>query len=140
MDQKIRKNLANRSWEETFWKQLTALPVIKSFSYNFPDTKDYQEHNVEIKADGLPAGAYAIIASPDKEFRTNNNPIALQYFYVSDIAYVNSSNKYYLLNRRNGDPLASAKIDIWQEKYNNTTRLNDLIQLSSYTTDANGFF
>jgi hypothetical protein len=43
--------------------------------------------------------------------------LGARLFYVSSISYVNSNNDFFVLNRDNGQPLASAVVQVWQQKY-----------------------
>lgn len=38
-------------------------------------------------------------------------------FYVSGISYVHNSNDYFVLNRDNGQPIAKALVQVWEQKY-----------------------
>lgn len=140
IDKKLKEKIGHNQWEDKFWQQLANLSSIRSFKYNFPDTEDYQNHDVEIKIDALPSGEYALLASTNSDFGTTSNALAVQYFYVSDIAYVNSNDKYYVVNRNNGNALANAAVQIWQNQYDYQQRKSVLRKLESYTTNKNGFF
>jgi hypothetical protein len=50
------------------------------------------------------------------------NQLAVQYFYVSNIAYINKDTEYFVLNRETGQPLSNAKVQVWYRSYdyNNT--------------------
>lgn len=139
LDREVRNRTGMNSWEDEFWNKVVALPVIKTLNFSLPATNDYQAHRVEIKIDPLPAGEYGILLSPDKDFPLQKNALALQHVYVSDISYVNNGNRYHVLNRKSGGPLSSAKVQLWEEFYNQTKRSMDTRKLETYSTDAKGF-
>lgn len=140
LDREVRNKTGMNSWEDEFWKKVVALPVLKTLNYTLPATNDYQAHRLEIKIDPLPSGEYGILVSPDKDFPLLKNVLALQHVYVSDISYVNHANRYHVLNRKSGLPLVSAKVQLWEEYYNQIKRTTDTRKLESYSTDANGYF
>ena len=69
-----------------------------------PETNDYLSHSAEVKIDALPVGEYLLLGSADANFSLDKNPLAAQYFYVSDISFINSGLQYFVLNRTTGQP------------------------------------
>ncbi len=140
LDKSIKDKIGRNSWDEKFWQQVTSLPSLTTFKNNFPDTEDHQKHRIEIKIDGLPSGEYAILASTNSDFETKLNVLALQYLYVSDIAYVENDEKYYVVNRNTGVALPGAVVQLWKQQYDYNKKKNVLRKQESYKTDNNGFF
>lgn len=132
--------LGQDSWDPKFWKRVAALPVIKTYQYNLPETNDHQQHGVEVKIESLPLGEYGIVASTSKDFSLEKSPVALHRVHVSDIAYVNSASKYYVLNRKTGAAIARAKVQVYEQYYNNADRSTKFKKLDSYLTNSSGFF
>lgn len=130
----------SESWKDEYWERVVALPALDSFQYHLPETGDHQEHRAEIALKALPPGEYALLASADPGFARKENTLSLQYFYVSNIAYVNNGPHYYVLNRSTGEPISSARIQRWQEAYNYQQKRTQLRKMDSYTTDKNGYF
>jgi uncharacterized protein YfaS (alpha-2-macroglobulin family) len=139
-DRTVRDKIGRNEWEDEYWKNVVALPVLKTYNYELPATNDYQSHRVEIKIDSLPVGEYGIVISSDKNFTLARNTMALQPVYVSDISYVNNKLSYYVLNRKTGAPLANAKVQVWENYYNQTKQREDIRKLQTYSTDARGYF
>jgi len=135
----LRAQLKQR-YDDSYWRQVTNLKELKSWSQNLPDTKDYQSHNAEIKVDALPVGEYLVLASADEKFSLEKNPLAVQYFYVSNISYVNNDNEYFVLHRETGKVLSNAQVQVWENYYDYNTRtyLNKKGQLLN--TDSKGYF
>lgn len=139
IDNKLREELGNNSWQDEFWKKLLALPVVKTFNQPLPDTKDHQKHATEIKIDALPVGQYALIASVDKNFTLGKEPLALQYFYVSNIAYIKKEHEYFVVHRETGQPLANAAVQVWYRSYDYNVRKYTVSRGQKSVTDKNGY-
>lgn len=122
MDPKTHIAIGDNTWDDAYWKNMLALPVIKTFSQSLPDTKDHQNHSAEIKIDALPIGEYALIASINEQFPLAKNQLSVQYFYVSNIAYINKGEDYFILNRETGQPLANATVQVWYRSYDYNKR------------------
>lgn len=135
----LRQNMMRDRWSDDFWTNMLKLPVLKSFAQELPATNDHQLHSVEIKADALPVGQYAIIASSNQGFSLKEPPMVLQYFYVSNIAYINNGTDYFVLHRETGKPLANATAQVWYPAYNNTKRQWENVKGQVLKTDNNGY-
>jgi hypothetical protein len=95
-------------WQDEDWKKLLQLPVFRVFSQRLPETGDYQLHRTELKIDSLPPGKYALLASVGEGFGIGRNLMAVEYIYISSIAYFNYDRDYFVVNRGTGQPLAGA--------------------------------
>lgn len=122
-----------------FWKAAVKAAPLHSQTQEIPDTKDLQLHRVEIKIESLPSGEYYLIASSDPSF-TESAISAAEKFYVSAISYINNEQDYYVLNRENGQPLRSAKVQVWRQEYDYKLSKNVTLKDSGYITDENGHF
>lgn len=140
MDKKTRESLGTDTWNDEYWKKLINLPVIKSFTQNLPDTKDYQQHRTEIKAEGLPVGEYAFLISAANNFSLNKNPLAIQQFYVSNLSYIHKDNDYFVLDRETGAPIARAAVQVWYRSYDYNARKDVERQGENIFSDKNGYF
>jgi uncharacterized protein YfaS (alpha-2-macroglobulin family) len=133
------KRINNLGYNEK-WPALLKLKAAKTWSETLPNLKDYNEHAAEIKIDALPIGTYIILASIKPAFSLKDNYIASQTTYISNISYINNNNdEFYVLNRDNGQPLANATLQLWQQKYNYATRIYNDIKKEKYKTDQNGY-
>ncbi|MDH7462274.1 alpha-2-macroglobulin family protein [Chitinophagaceae bacterium 26-R-25] len=124
---------------DSYWRQIVSSKTLKSWSQDLPDTKDYQLHNVEIKIDALPVGDYLLIASADEKFSLDQNPLALQRFYVSNISYLDGEKEYFVLHRETGKPLQNAQVQTWLMSYDYTTRKNVKVKGPLGNTDSKGY-
>ena len=136
----LKKYLQKDYDNDKVFQKLTAEKNLKSWKQDLPKVDDYLSHSVEVKIDALPIGEYALIGSVDENFGLDKNPIAAQYFCVSDISFINSGLQYFVLNRTTGQPLIGAKIQVWNQKYDYSTRSNTLTKQANFITDKNGYF
>ena len=140
MDQKTRDAIGDDYWDDAYWKKLLQQPVIKSFNQTLPDTKDYQQHSTEVKIDALPAGQYALIAGTGSNFDVSaNNKMCVQFFYVSNIAYVTRDTDLFVLNRETGQPLSQAQVQVWYNSWDYNKRRYTDTKGQKGTTDENGY-
>ena len=140
IDKQVKDNLGNNQWQDEYWERLLKLPSLKNFSQQFPQTNDYQKHAAEIKIDALPVGEYALLASVNNDFGLGKNPLAVQYFYVSNIAYINNGFDYFVLNRESGQPLNNAAVQVWARSYDNKTNKQLINKAENYQTNEHGYF
>lgn len=140
IDPKVWAEMESNRWEDAYWKKLTALQPTTSFSYNLPATDDHQTHSTEIKVNSLPVGSYLLLVSADEKFTLSKNVLAVQFFHVSNIAWMNNGNAFFVVNRESGQPLQKANVTIWEQSYNYDQRKNIAVKVDAYSTDANGYF
>lgn len=133
------KNSLERDDNNTKWVRLTGAQPLRAWEQSLPETKDHQEHSVEIKSDGLPSGEYVLLASSDPGFKNNEAVLGAMLFYVSDISYVQKGADFFVLNRDNGQPLAGAAIQLWEKSYNYNTRAYVNNKGQRLTTDTFGY-
>ncbi len=134
----IKKSLSNR-YDDAYWKNVVGLKPLRNWNQDLPATNDYHKHSAEIKVDALPIGQYLLLASTNADFTFDKNPMAVQYFYVSGISYINNNNHYFVLNRQSGEPLAGATVQAWWNQYDYNTRKNKLVKGELKTADKNGW-
>ena len=133
------KDQSQDRYSDAYWKQLTAVKPLRSWSQALPATGDYQRHSAEVKVDALPAGSYMLVGSLNENFSFEKNPMAAQNFYVSNISYVNNGNDYFILHRETGKPLGKAAVQVWYQQYDYATRKNKLSKGEKSTSNENGF-
>ncbi|MBE9465133.1 alpha-2-macroglobulin [Dyadobacter subterraneus] len=117
----------------------TTATSIRSWEQNLPDTKDYQEHSLEIKVDALPVGEYFILVADNPIFQNPKTLIGLRQLYISNITYAQNGDDLFLLNRDTGQPLSQAKVRIWQTR-NDRNGLGYLkLKSDLFVADYNGY-
>ena len=100
----------------------------------FPLQMIYQTHSVEIKIDELPIGEYILLAASDNF--SKEAVIGARVFYVSNISFVNNEDDYFVLNRETGKPLASATVQVWEQRYDHKQSKYIKQKTQLYKTDA----
>ena len=112
----------------------------KDFSRNYYGRPDYEEVKDSFEIGGkLPLGAYLM------EVTSDNSGIAPQrlLFYVSDLAVMiqqlpDDKHRYVVVNATNGQPVADAKIMLYDRRYDNKTGKQKRVVHARLTTDHNG--
>jgi hypothetical protein len=135
----FKKLIEINSDNDQLWNKLTSQKSIRNWKQALPLPDDYRTHLTEIKIDALPIGEYALLASVSEDFNLNKNPLAAQYFHVSDISYVNNGTEYFVLDRTTGKPLPGAKVQVWNQHYDYQTRKPIFEKLELLTADKNGY-
>ncbi|MDB5223753.1 MAG: alpha-2-macroglobulin, partial [Chitinophagaceae bacterium] len=134
----FKKLLEANPDNEQLWNTLTSQKPIKSWKQTLPLPEDYKSHSTEIKVDALPIGEYALLASAAEDFNLTKNPLSIQYFHVSNISYVNNGREYFVLDRTTGKPLPGAKVQVWNQRYDYTSRKSIFEKLELLSADKNG--
>ncbi len=138
-DENLKKQLENQ-YDEKYWPAIIAATPLKNWQQTLPATNDLQQHSVEIKIDALAPGDYILVASSEKELTEKKAILGAKLFYVSGISYVNSNEDFFVVNRDNGQPLAKAAVQVWEQTYDYKQSKYVKEKGKAYTTDANGFF
>lgn len=112
----------------------------KDFSRNYYGRPDYEEVKDSIEISGnLPLGAYLM------EVTSDNTGIApqRQLFYVSNLAVMiqqlpDDKHRYVVVNATDGQPIAGAKIELYDQRYDFKTKKDKRLVHARLTTDENG--
>ena len=112
----------------------------KDFSRNYYGRPDYEEVKDSIEIGGnLPLGAYLL------EVTSDNTGIApqRQLFYVSNLAVMiqqlpDDRHRYVVVNATDGQPVAGAKIELYDQWYGFKTKKDKRTVHARLTTDENG--
>lgn len=112
----------------------------KDFSRNYYGRPDYETVKDSIEIGGnLPLGAYLM------EVTSDNTGIASQreLFYVSNLAVMiqqlpDDKHRYVVVNATDGQPIAGAKIELYDQRYDFKTKKDKRIVHARLTTDENG--
>lgn len=139
MDDATRDALGDNGWDPELWKRLQHFPVSKSFDQALPETKDHQEHRVEIKVDALPFGQYALFTSSDPSFGTGA-VLAVQYFFCSSVAFVNCGQDYFVADRNTGEPIPDVMVQSLYPVYDSKQHKDVFRKSALYKTDQHGYF
>lgn len=112
----------------------------KDFSRNYYGRPDYEEVKDSIEIGGtLPLGAYLM------EVTSDNTGIAPQreLFYVSNLAVMiqqlpDDRHRYVVVNATDGQPIAGAKIELYDQRYDFKTKKDKRQVHARLTTGKNG--
>ena len=112
----------------------------KDFSRNYYGRPNYEEVKDSIEIGGnLPLGAYLM------EVTSDNSGIApqRQLFYVSNLAVMiqqlpDDKHRYVVVNATDGQPIAGAKIELYDQRYDFKTKKDKRTVHARLTTDENG--
>lgn len=112
----------------------------KDFSRNYYGRPDYETVKDSIEIGGnLPLGAYLM------EVTSDNTGIAPQrkLFYVSNLAVMiqqlpDDKHRYVVVNASDGQPIAGAKIELYDQWYGFNTKKDKRTVHARLTTDENG--
>ena len=112
----------------------------KDFCRNYYGRPDYEEVKDSIEIGGnLPLGAYLM------EVTSDNTGIAPQreLFYVSNLAVMiqqlpDDKHRYVVVNATDGQPIAGAKIELYDQRYDFKTKKDKRLVHARLTTDENG--
>ena len=129
--------------DETTYKMLlkkTTKLHQKDFSRNYYGRPNYEEVKDSIEIGGnLPLGAYLM------EVTSDNTGIApqRQLFYVSNLAVMiqqlpDDRHRYVVVNATDGQPIAGAKIELYDQRYDFKTKKDKRTVHARLTTDENG--
>lgn len=112
----------------------------KDFSRNYYGRPNYEEVKDSIEIGGnLPLGAYLM------EVTSDNTGIApqRQLFYVSNLAVMiqqlpDDKHRYVVVNATDGQPIAGAKIELYEKNYDEKLGKRKRTVHARLTTDSNG--
>lgn len=112
----------------------------KDYSRNYYGRPDYEEVKDSIEIGGnLPLGAYLM------EVTSDNDGIAPQrkLFYVSNLAVMiqqlpDDKHRYVVVNATDGQPVAGAKVELYEKDYDVKTGKHKRLVHARLTTDSNG--
>ena len=112
----------------------------KDYSRNYYGRPDYETVKDSIEIGGnLPLGAYLM------EVTSDNTGIAPQreLFYVSNLAVMiqqlpDDKHRYVVVNATDGQPIAGAKIELYEKDYDVKTGKHKRLVHARLTTDSNG--
>lgn len=109
---------------EAYIKPLFTAKALQTFSSPLPGTDDYTQHRAEVKVDALPLGMYAVIISAKESFAKEDNAMSFAVFQVTRLAVVTQPARRkgvaagYVLDRKEGTPIARASVAFFTERWN----------------------
>ena len=138
--EKEADKLSGKSLIDYFRKQ----NAIKEWTTDLPDEKDFQEHSVEAAIPALEPGHYLILIGTDKEFSYEENAVAYNYAWVTNLSYIyktdSGKTQFFVLDRKSGHAVKDVKVSLFRQSYDgrSSNYKQDLIE--SGVTDQNGSY
>jgi uncharacterized protein YfaS (alpha-2-macroglobulin family) len=132
------KKLMRNLYQDKEWETLTKMASLRQWQQSLPGTNDLQEHATEVKMDALPVGEYILLTATSNDFKKQNH-LGAQFFYVSNISYINQNNQFFILNRESGQPIVNAAVQVYTHEYDYKTYSYNRQKLGDYKSDKNGF-
>lgn len=100
-----------------------------SWSVDLEDLKDYEYHNTYTSAPIKRNGFFAVFASADEKFSTENNAISSTYMLMSNLVVLESQKKNgweaWIVDGKKGTGVSGATVKLYQYDYNRGARLVD---------------
>ncbi len=127
-----------------FFKFLASLPAKKSWTLNFPNDGDYQEHSTEISIPEVAKGFWVLLCAASQDFNDPKLVFSFAPFWSTQLSYISKRNEdgslgYFLLDRETGLPLKNVKVETWEKNYNYRDRQYSSVKLLDFVTDGQGF-
>ncbi len=115
--------------------------AVSQWDVEVTDPHDYRRHSVEVAAQPLHKGCYAVLISNDKSFNYNTCHVSFFIIQVTDINLIVSSfdnNNYeiYTVDRNSGKTVSGCKLTVYKEYYRRSSV--NYTAVGQYTSDKNG--
>jgi len=109
---------------------------------NVPDPGDYQLHHTEIRLPGTGTGYYILLACTDDSF-SKESIVAINRFWRTELSYIdrrndNGSYEVFVLDRKEGKPVANCRVQRFYREYDNRSRSTVDRAGSVFYSDMNG--
>ncbi|MDR0207255.1 MAG: hypothetical protein LBI45_08385 [Bacteroidales bacterium] len=101
-------------------------------------SEDYNTHYTEYLAESLPFGFYVIV------LETKENIKVYQTLFSSELCIVakgthNDNSDLYIINRKTGQPIENAKVELYKQEYDSKQRKNIYKKETTLHSDKLGF-
>lgn len=134
----IEENLRQKYNKKEKLTYIKNFKEIASFQSGLRNEGDYQMHSTEVIMPALSQGMYLILASPDADFK-NDNDYAFSFLQATSLALVENqfekTYRYQVVDRMTGAPVKDAKVHL----NNKNTRYSNKPIDKTYYTDEQGF-
>ncbi|MDQ3142879.1 MAG: MG2 domain-containing protein [Bacteroidota bacterium] len=137
----ILKSRHNNSEEiEDLLKKST---IIRTWKEDWPISKDFRTHGVELKIDALPAGQYALVSSKENINDVKKPGVYFEFFQVAALAHFNvqkenGNSSVYIVDRESGAPIKNVSVHFYKVDYNNQQKGNAFKELSVLKSNNEG--
>ncbi len=128
-----------------FEKLINKSEIVKERKIETEGQDDLNAHSIMSVEEGLPIGKYIFIITNNKKFNLSHGLYAWSFIDVSNIAYINRSNRYkgenelVVIDRKKGNPLSNVKIDRLSVQYSRGIQRNEIVKTGSIQSVKGGF-
>lgn len=133
-------------YQEAFINQLKMQKIEKEWEFRLTNFGDFQPHDSTIVLEGLARGNYFLMISPDPNFYTKENQVALSNFQISQLAYFSRSNanegnlEIYLRHRKHGEAIPKAELQLFENKYDEQKGKSRWMKSQRIKSNSEGLF
>lgn len=134
----------NSQYDYRIVDQLKEQKVLKEWVQELKDFGDFQPHDTILQLSDLPLGNYFLMASSDNSFSRDNNRVGISQFQVSNIAYFSRQDpqsgktQIYLRHRKNGEAIQDAKVQLFENQFNQKDRTTAWVATEQLKSNAQG--
>lgn len=129
---------ASNPWDPEHGKRLANEKAVLEWNVDLPDDGDHQTHMTELPVTGLPAGRYALLASPMPSFRPGKDLIAFTTVECTRFSVIERRDRnvfdLQVLDRYTGAPIPDVQVTL----YSDNQRGNGLVKLGETRTNSEG--
>jgi len=123
------------------YKEISSKPGVKEWSVKLKNFKDYELHTFTTSLPKMDFGRYMLIVSDNQKI--DSTAISFyNYFYVSNLSLFQSddigASNMLVIDGKTGMPKKKIQLKIFENKYNYTTRNNELNLKTSIQTNTEG--
>jgi uncharacterized protein YfaS (alpha-2-macroglobulin family) len=134
--------LKGKESNDEMFQLIKSQKLVSQFDIKVSDKERLIEKSALISVPPLDFGRYAIIFSNEKDFNQKKNFVALKFFWVSRFQLIESNDNgmFLLVDQQSGARIENAKVEVYSQQWEYTTR-NYVEQLiTNLETDKNGQF
>ncbi|MCL2435871.1 MAG: MG2 domain-containing protein, partial [Lentimicrobiaceae bacterium] len=133
-------NITENQYSDKYFSELLNISeeTISRQEILLPQTADYNTNFTEYLTNPLPHGFYVIV------LETSENQKVYATVFSSDLCMLtkgdgNDRSGLYILNRKTGQPVANAKVELYTREYDNSQRKSVFKKSMTVYTDKAGF-
>lgn len=118
---------------------------VASWSQALPDAGDYKLHRADLRVPALPAGAYMLLMSHDRDFSLADNAIAYAQMQATRLSLQSfqdgdGDHLFWVTDAVDGAPQPDVRIEMFTQRWRSGSNSYELTREGSLRTDANGKF
>ena len=118
--------------------------IINAKPITLTKVTDYNERHTEYLTDALLYGFYVILLHANKELKMEENYVAYATVFSSDLSlitkdYNNENSGLFVFNRKTGDPVENAKVELYKREYDYQQKQNIYTKVHTIFTDKTGY-